>query len=60
MYQKQQDSDFVVRYLELLSQGGSRSPAELLRPFDIDLQDPTFWHGGLQIIEEMLREIEQG
>ena len=47
----------VDRYLDLLRAGGSRSPQELLAPFAIDLNDPAFWHGGLDIIESMLGEV---
>jgi oligoendopeptidase F len=49
---------FVPIYLELLRQGGSANPYELLKPFGIDLDSPAFWQGGLNIIDEMLKEIE--
>jgi len=49
---------FVVRYLQLLRAGGSKSPSELLQPFGIDLNDPAFWHGGLSLIERMLADAE--
>lgn len=55
---RQDPAGFVPRYLELLAAGGSASPYELLRPFNIDLNDPRFWQGGLQTIEEMLAEVE--
>ena len=48
---------FVDRYLDLLRAGGSRTPQELLAPFAIDLNDPAFWHGGLDIVELMLAEV---
>ena len=48
---------FVDRYLDLLRSGGSRSPEQLLQPFGIDLNDPTFWHGGLDLVEAMLAEV---
>lgn len=55
----QQDPEkFVPVYLELLKQGGSGDPYELLKPFDIDLNSPAFWQGGLKIIDDMLQEIE--
>ncbi len=50
---------FIPKYLHLLSQGGSQSPYELLAPFNIDLNDSSFWQGGLQVIEEMLTEVER-
>jgi len=56
-YQHEGES-FVEKYINLLSAGGSQTPAELLAPFAIDLDDPTFWNGGLDIIEQMLVEME--
>jgi oligoendopeptidase F len=60
LYQQylQKGDDFVPRYIELLSMGGSRSPYELLKPFDIDLDSPDFWQGGLQVIDNMLKDVE--
>ena len=49
---------FVEKYIELLSAGGSATPYELLKPFDIDLDDPSFWQMGLRVIEDMLERIE--
>lgn len=57
LYQEQGDS-FVPKYMELLSQGGSQSPYDLLKPFAIDLSDPAFWQGGLSVIDNMLCEVE--
>lgn len=57
-YQQEGDS-FVEKYIDLLSAGGSKTPAELLAPFSIDLDDPGFWHGGLDIIDQMLDDVEQ-
>ncbi len=54
----QEGEPFVEAYLELLAAGGSAPPAALLKPFRIDLSDPSFWHGGLQVIETMLQEVE--
>lgn len=54
----QEKESFVPKYIELLSQGGSKSPYELMTPFGIDLNDPLFWQGGIQVIEEMLKGIE--
>jgi len=55
---QQEGEPFVEKYINLLSAGGSQTPAELLAPFAIDLDDPTFWNGGLDIIEQMLVEVE--
>ncbi len=57
MYLKE-GQPFVEKYIELLSAGGSATPYELLKPFDIDLDDPSFWQMGLAVIEDMLERIE--
>ena len=31
---------------------------ELLEPFGLDARDPTFWQGGLGVIERMIGELE--
>ena len=58
LYQEEGES-FIPKYVELLSQGGSLSPYELLKPFNIDLADPAFWQGGLAVIDEMLKQVEK-
>jgi oligoendopeptidase F len=55
---EEQGSDFVPRYLELLSAGGSRPPEDLGRIVGCDLADPHFWDGGLAIVEAQLEEAE--
>ena len=56
---EERGTSFVDSYLELLRQGGSKSPQELGRIVGVDLSDPTFWDGGLSIIEEQLNAAEQ-
>lgn len=51
-------SAFADTYLELLSAGGSASPYDLLKPFNINLDDPAFWQQGLTVIDDMLTEVE--
>jgi len=58
IYQQEGDA-FIPKYLHLLAEGGSQSPYELLKPFNIDLNSPTFWQGGFQVIEEMLAGVEK-
>jgi oligoendopeptidase F len=45
---------FVPDYLRLLSAGGSMPPAELGRIVGVDLDDPSFWDGGLDIVAAQL------
>ncbi|HZZ61652.1 MAG TPA: M3 family oligoendopeptidase [Roseiarcus sp.] len=49
---------FAERYLAMLSAGGSKSYAELLKPFGLDARDPAFWSIGLSVIERMIGELE--
>jgi len=51
---EERGADFVPAYLELLSRGGSAPPEDLGRIVSVDLADPTFWDGGLAIIDEQL------
>lgn len=54
----EQGSDFVPRYLHLLSAGGSLAPEDLGKIVGCDLADPGFWDGGLAIIEEQVDAAE--
>jgi oligoendopeptidase F len=55
---EEQGSDFVPRYLHLLSSGGSMAPEELGRIVGCDLADAGFWDGGLDIVEQQLEQAE--
>lgn len=55
---EEQGSDFVPRYLHLLSSGGSMAPEDLGKIVGCDLADPGFWDGGLAIVEEQLDAAE--
>jgi oligoendopeptidase F len=56
---EERGAEFVPSYLELLSRGGSDTPEALGRVVGVDLADPGFWDGGLEIIEEQLDAAEQ-
>lgn len=50
---------FAERYLEMLAAGGTKHYSELLlQPFGLDAKDPTFWDGGLSVIESLIAELE--
>jgi oligoendopeptidase F len=51
--------DFVPRYIELLSAGGSRSPEELAAIAGLDLADPEFWNNGLTLVRDQLAAAEE-
>jgi oligoendopeptidase F len=40
--------DFEGMYLDLLRAGGSKSAVELMKPFELDPRDPTFWRRGIE------------
>ena len=50
---------FVPRYLDLLGAGGSRSPEELAPIAGLDLADPGFWAGGLELVRAQLEAAEE-
>jgi oligoendopeptidase F len=54
----EEGSEFVPRYLELLSAGGSRSPEDLAAIAGLDLTDPSFWAKGLGLVREQLEAAE--
>ena len=49
---------FAERYLAMLSAGGTKHHTELLAPFGLNARDPSFWQGGLGVIERMIDELE--
>lgn len=55
---KEEGDSFVDRYLNLLSAGGSLSPYDLVKPFGIDLDSPSFWQHGLDVIDTMVTQVE--
>jgi oligoendopeptidase F len=56
---KQEGEAFVPKYLDLLASGGSEAPHVLLKKLDVDVNDPSFWGLGLQLLDEMVREAEE-
>lgn len=61
LYQKykQDGEDFVPKYLELLSSGGSDAPHVLLAKLGVDVTDPDFWELGLRLLGEMVADAEK-
>jgi oligoendopeptidase F len=55
---EERGDEFVPQYLELLAAGGSLAPQELGRIVGLDLADPGFWSGGLEIVAEQLDAAE--
>jgi oligoendopeptidase F len=56
---EQSAGGFAERYLAMLSAGGTKHHAELLKPFGLDARDPKFWDGGLSVIANLIEELER-
>ena len=56
LYEKylEEGKNFVPKYLELLSSGGSDSPEKLLEKVGVDLKDSRFWQRGFNFVERKL------
>ena len=57
-YQKEGDS-FKPGYIKILEAGGSRAPVEILSESGIDISSKKFWQGGFDVIERMVKELEE-
>jgi oligoendopeptidase F len=57
--QESERNNFIKKYKELLSSGGSDSPYNLLKKMNIDIRSEKFWQGGLDIIGELIKEEEK-
>ncbi len=56
-YQKEGDS-FKPGYIKILEAGGSRAPAAILKDSGIDISSKDFWQGGFDVIDRMVKELE--
>jgi oligoendopeptidase F len=50
---------FVPQYLELLAAGGSAAPTELLARVGIDIEEPSFWQRGLNVLRRLVDEAQE-
>ena len=58
MYQKE-GAEFVPKYLDLLSAGGSEAPQTILAKVGVDMASEDFWQSGFDTIREMVNQLEQ-
>ncbi|HAC16721.1 MAG TPA: oligoendopeptidase F [Bacteroidetes bacterium] len=56
-YEKGQDG-FAEAYIELLKAGGSDWPENLIGKLGVDINDPSFWNNGLNIIDDLVKQAE--
>lgn len=55
---KKEGETFKPRYRKILSTGGSKAPAEVLKEAGIDIHDAAFWQGGFDVIRAMIEQLE--
>lgn len=55
---KQEGAAFEPKYLNLLKSGGSLSPKDLMAKVGIDLKDPAFWQGGMNVLDGFITRFE--
>lgn len=60
LYQKylEEGKQFVPKFKNVLSLGGSVSPVEIGKVVDLDVADPDFWKLGLKQYEDLVSELE--
>jgi len=49
---------FKPKYKQILSAGGSIAPVQLLSEAGIDISQAAFWQGGFDVIDEMVKRLE--
>jgi oligoendopeptidase F len=56
---KRDGAAFEPKYLDLLKAGGSLAPKDLMARVGIDIQDPAFWQGGMDILSDLISRFEE-
>jgi len=56
---KEEGPAFEPRYIALLETGGSKSPQDLMAGVGIDLKDPAFWQGGMDVLQGLIERFEE-
>ncbi len=56
---KAEGEAFKPRYMKILSTGGSKAPAELLKEAGIDISDAAFWQGGYDVLDNLVKQLEE-
>ncbi len=59
MYLDGNVQNFQAKYMEMLRAGGTLHHRELLKPFKISINEPTFWQKGLNVISEFIDMLEK-
>ena len=55
---REEGESFKPRYIEILSAGGSDSPARLLAGADLDIYKDAVWQGGVDVVSGFIEQLE--
>jgi oligoendopeptidase F len=55
---REEGASFKPRYVEILSAGGSDSPASILARAGIDIYQDAFWQGGFDVVSGLIDQLE--
>ncbi|MDD5368976.1 MAG: M3 family oligoendopeptidase [Anaerolineaceae bacterium] len=55
---KSEGEGFIPRYLQILSAGGSKSPAHILSEAGIDIHQAAFWQGGFDVVKRLVEQLD--
>ncbi len=55
---KDEDKNFVPKYLALLEAGGSDTREALLKPLGVDIHDAAFWQKGFAEINGLVTKLQ--
>ena len=55
---KEEGAAFKPRYIRLLAAGGSDAPMRVLSAAGLDIRQASFWQGGFQVVDGLVRQLE--
>jgi oligoendopeptidase F len=55
---KEEGENFIPRYIDILTAGGSASPDDILTNAGIDMRKAAFWQGGFDVVKKSLEQLE--
>ena len=60
LYQKYKENpkEFIPKYFEMLSLGGSKKPEDIAKIAGLDINNKDFWKSGLKILEDLVIQTE--
>ncbi len=56
---REEGEDFKDKYVNMLKQGGGKSPTDLMREMGIDPSKEEFWQRGFDVIRDELEELKE-